>query len=547
MRWPARLALFFGAFEPVLSQITGSLSAANKNTPPYMLLHQNEQNATVRFQAVCPGLADRYDSGLSLELNVGVAEVACGGQGISLNGDDLIHSWNGSSGSGSGLITSFHGNAALTANWQSVCVQPPAGASEKDTTQYLTVRVEHIGDVDMAGELGFTASFKQMHKPVILRLYTSPWDLSDSISFDENWGSIAMVNHPSEDPPDESIGQHWDDLLQLKAKYHQLGLQIQEEEHKIREMLQQDCPSNPSSWKNCRSLGCRFKVSITKVPDLIRQIRYRFGPFPSSLPASYCSRCPQQGECAAASKPESDPTSTEKPGSSPQKTPHTTAQTVPTEAEYSYSAQDIFTICAVVILASAVLVFGFTLCRSTTYCRRRRADRAARREERHARWAYGLAAHRLRWRQWWEGSSHSAEPAREELISPPNYNMAMIEQPEQPRLSDLESDIPPEPGVMQAEIRGFRQALAYVGELVRSPAREREGPYSSSPRMNPNSDHEITGLLGRPANTAASSTAGLSTVFSTGTSSLLSLDTPSSATVDTLETADTADPPSYHA
>ncbi|KAK1139496.1 hypothetical protein N8T08_000701 [Aspergillus melleus] len=532
-----------------------------------MLLHQNEQNATVRVQALCPGSADKYDSRLALELNVGVATVACDGQGISLNGDDLIHNWNGSFGSGSGLITPLYGNAALTVYWQSICVQP-AGSSGEDAIRHLTVRVERIGDVIIGGEVGFTASFMQIQKPEIIRLYTSPWNLSDSVSFVEDWDSTQMAGQPHEEQSDETVERHWDHLLQLKTRYQQLALQIQEEEHQIREMLQQDCPSTLSNWKNCRSFGCRFRISLTKFPDLIRQIRYRFGPFPSALPASHCSQCPQQDGCEGASKTESDST-TKQPSKPLEKAPHATATSTlptsaapnafPTETEYFYSAQNIFTICVVVVLASAVLVFGLKLCRSTTYCRRRRADRAARREERHARWAYGFAAHRLRWRQWWEGNprSHAPVPAQTplELTSPPDYsnnnNMSAIEQPpDQPPFSDTESDLSSEPGVMQAEIRGFRQALEYVGQLVRGPDRER----CSSSRID--SDHEISELLGRTrrqgrpttVHTAASSTAGLSTVLSTGTSSSLTLDTPSSVTVDTLEVSETTGPPpSYHA
>ncbi|KAI9042882.1 uncharacterized protein KD926_004948 [Aspergillus affinis] len=567
MRWPARLASFFGALEPVLSQISG-LSTVSKDTPPHMLFHQNEQNATVRVQVLCPGSADGYDSRLSLELNVGVAKVACGEQGIVLNGDDLIHNWNGSLGSGSGLITPLYGTAALTVNWQSRCVQPPAGSSEEDAIQHLTVRVERIGDVFIEGEVGLTASFKQVQRPEILRVYTSPWELSDSVSFVETWDSTEMADQSREEQSDESIERHWGHLLQLKTRYQQLALQIQEEERQIREMLQRDCPGTLSSWKNCRSFGCRFRISLTKFPDLIRQIRYRFGPFPPALPVSHCSQCPQQDGCEEASKSESGPTPTKQSNRPPQKAPHATStstipssaasKAIPSETEYFYNAQTIFTICVILVLASALLVFGFKLCRSTTYCRRRRVDRAARREERQARWAYGFAAHRLRWRQWWEGGSPSHTPlpaqAQLELTSPPNNNMSAIEQPpEQPHFSDTESYLPSEPGVMQAEIRGFRQALEYVGELVRSP--DRREPRSSS-RIDPsNSDHEIAELLGRrqgrpttTAHTAASSTAGLSTVLSTGTSSLLTLDTPSSVTVDTLEASETTGPPpSYYA
>lgn len=98
---------------------------------------------------------------------------------------------------------------------------------------------------------------------------------------------------------------------------------------------------------------------------------------------------------------------------------------------------------------------------------------------------------------------------------------------------------------MQAEIWGFRQALDYVRELVQSPSQDSERAESHSM----STDRDIVELLNRRRtklpSTVASSTAGLSTAISIGTTnSLLSLEMGSSATVDTLESADP--PPSYH-
>lgn len=96
---------------------------------------------------------------------------------------------------------------------------------------------------------------------------------------------------------------------------------------------------------------------------------------------------------------------------------------------------------------------------------------------------------------------------------------------------------------MQAELQDFRQALEYVGELVRQPSRNPEETHPSRKEINP----KVAGHLdvrSKTPNTIASSMASLSTLISL-TRSLMSLDTTSSMTVDTLETIVTG-PPSYH-
>ncbi|KAA8650723.1 hypothetical protein EYZ11_005043 [Aspergillus tanneri] len=127
-----------------------------------------------------------------LELNIGVVKSACNGNDIFLNGDDLVYNWNGSFGYG----------------------------------------FESVGDVNVGNKVGFTASFKQVHKPVILRLRTTPADISSNISSAEDWRNTDKIEFPldaeqtKETQPDETIEQQWDYLHRLKARSRQLDLQI---------------------------------------------------------------------------------------------------------------------------------------------------------------------------------------------------------------------------------------------------------------------------------------------------------------------------------
>lgn len=195
--------------------------------------------------------------------------------------------------------------------------------------------------------------------------------------------------------------------------------------------------------------------------------------------------------------------------------------------------------CAIIFLIVAIGVLVFKVFGNTTQCRRRRADLAARREERRKRRAYRSAARRLRWRQWWEGRSHHGSPSSN---TPSNYRLEEIgnvERAQQPPAA--ESNGPPEQGAVQAEIPeilGLRRVLEFVGELVRNGDSDAERSLDSQRYSLPTTRNPT-------AHPPPSSTAGLTTVYSSRASSLMSLDTTSSLTLDTLETGDTQPPP-YH-
>ncbi|PYH91349.1 hypothetical protein BO71DRAFT_432963 [Aspergillus ellipticus CBS 707.79] len=202
--------------------------------------------------------------------------------------------------------------------------------------------------------------------------------------------------------------------------------------------------------------------------------------------------------------------------------------------------RDYFINLAVLVCIITVFALAYNICQNTMHCRRCRVDRAARREERKARRAYEAAARRLKWRQWWEGEAY---PDPESVPVTPFAHELSNRDPERERF-DAESVVFSEPVNMQTEIQGFRQALDIVGELVRMPDRGLE----SAARYGELKGDEETGLYktrSAVSDTAASSTVGLATVMSTGTSSLKSLDCKSSGTLDTLDSLETP-PPSYH-
>ena len=275
-------------------------------------------------------------------------------------------------------------------------------------------------------------------------------------------------------------------------------------------------------------------------------MRYRFGPFPSSLPDTICLEWGQIGHCEH-SKPES--TTEEQPEPTQSSSVAATGETLNAQSgkaanSTSYHAatsnslpshhevKDFLRTTATILLVIAIGNLLFKACCNSTRCRRRRADRAARREERQARRAYRSAARRLRWRQWWEGTAY--QPAS----TTSDHDLEALDQ-EQTQQSDEERSRSIERGTMQNEIQRLRRVFDYVGGLVRNgdddfeetrtPLRHAQGPPV---------ERSVT------ASAAPSSAGALTTaVNSPRASSLMTLDTPSSITLDTLDT-DT-NPPSY--
>ncbi|PTU19457.1 hypothetical protein P175DRAFT_0502997 [Aspergillus ochraceoroseus IBT 24754] len=574
MRFSANLSLWI-LLAVFINGLVAGASPADEVGASVTGLFETDEFTLVKFQAICSACQDNGHSSLPLELKVYKSRDACDGTGIYLNGKDLAHTWNGNAGHGSGTIkSSSNPNTVLSANWESTCRPAPCRDSEECLAQFLTVHIEQLGQVHLEPKVSFRIFLQENLEPVIRDISSPPWTLIQ-LSYMKNWQELIDMDcidqsdaaTSQESQPAESIEVLWNHLQDLKIKAHRLHEMIEKEEHKVRKMLQQTCPTVAASeWGDCTTLGCKVKISLSKVPSLLRQMQYKFGPLPSSLPEFYCGQCPHHSICAQSSP---NPNSTVSNGghysSESESSNSEPASTTPI-ADSAYDAKttnhlifhsgheffDLPIIAAGVVLIGSISILTFIIYQNSFYCRRRRADRAARREERQTRRAYRSAARRLRWQQWWEGlttrgliprphrihhNHNTNDVAGDDNTQLNDFGLPAVEFADPTQQSDHEpSHAPPsEPGVMQAEIWGFRQALEYVGELVRNPAQGFEAAHA---RAN-DADHEIADLLNKQRReplTVASSTAGLSTLLSSRTSMM---------SLDTLETAETA-PPSYH-
>ncbi|KAL4918194.1 hypothetical protein BDW62DRAFT_201060 [Aspergillus aurantiobrunneus] len=209
----------------------------------------------------------------------------------------------------------------------------------------------------------------------------------------------------------------------------------------------------------------------------------------------------------------------------------------------------------VAILIANIALLAFLICHNTIYCRRRRVDRAAKREERQTRRAYRSATRSLRWQRCWEGITGTVPVLPSSSTSTQLHEFCGVdfttyETPHYQAQSEHHHDDPTasEPsGFLQAEIRSFRQDLNYVGGLVRN---RTDGDLENATR---HVDHEhygdkFTDLIEKEresSSSGASSITGLSTVMSLRTTSLgtdMDSDILSCGMLETTETP----PPSYH-
>ncbi|RHZ51342.1 uncharacterized protein CDV56_105557 [Aspergillus thermomutatus] len=465
-------------------------------------------------------------TGHPLELSVHAVDEPCNGTGVFLNGLELLHKWNEGIGHGSGAIPPFPkavNGTLLLADWRSVCKSAAAGSPEVSRTQDLAVQLQFVGDGGDQVNVGFTASFTQVNRPRIFRICPLRRGMPLSELFEDDRAGAGTL-----------------ELLSIDS-----GTDVRESH------------ASGVDWNDWRKLGCRLKDSIFGLLGLNGCSGGSSKSLPSSSLNSLKQECYQTDDSPTHSEPNLDslpsgePThSTEGPQlleivqegldgfltAGPLNGIRETADDEDIDFPSEPELKALLQTGTVAILLGTLILLTFMVCRNTTYCRRKQADRAARREERRARRAYKSAAQRLKWRQWWEGWGSGRQTPTHV-----NHDLSVLAQPGQDPDCGTEADLGQEPHAIRNELLDFRQTLLYVGQLVRKPKEDLEGASST----HSDRDREIAQrYTRRKKHPAPPSTAGISTVISLDTNSLLSFDTTSSVTLDTLETLETA-PPSY--
>lgn len=352
----------------------------------------------------------------------------------------------------------------------------------------------------------------------------------------------------NQDFSEEVLEAEIEEFQELQFHAHELEKLIAQKENKIRKLLQQDCRSITSQVTQCDTVGCFFQTCFSAFPELISRLRCRYGSLDSCLSKKPTLGCGGQ-DFVSQNQANGGPgnTNSEYPlnGSQDYNTSHGTESGY-VSADPSYSShssnadatytdgyfhfnRSYFVVFVVLILSYCLFRRCLRVCRSP----RRRAERAARREECRNRYAYRCAARRHRWRQWWNGGQRRGHESSSHQQPSHYLERGGNETGRRQSTSDASSIF--EEGAMQAEILGLRRALEFVGELVRP----EDTGYPPQPRRHP---RHLYDRAGSPSTRPASSTTMLTTISSPRTSSLMSCDdTGSSVTLETLDT----DPPEY--
>lgn len=439
----------------------------------------------------------------------------------------------------------------------------------------------------------------------VLRLSDAPFDGTPNESTLESWQYPSPSQRPSaledadptaQPPLEDLIEQELKKLRKLRKEALALHRAIRAKEDEIRELLNRDCESLFDKWQQCdHDFGCMIDVSIKSVPEIYRSFKYQLislqghryppaCPPHSRTPPANSTRPgdPTKPTPSTPSTATSHPTSPPKNFSEPTKpidnppliipdipvkdTPVPFPGHVPVDLPIpsSHKTRDSLRHGLTFLLLIAVSVLLFKIIRRSNVCRRRRVDRRARREERRARRAYESAARRLRWQQWWHGSNYSPRSpsmtSRHSLESLEDAERGDMYHSTQERPSTTESEQgpiddvetapvsrQPEQGAMEEEIMGLRRVLEFVGQLVRpeesDPSHSTGSPHefhrNGNSHVYRDADDGVDGLARSfPENSSGRRTSGLNSPRS---SSLVSLETESLITHESLETA----PPAY--
>lgn len=442
----------------------------------------------------------------------------------------------------------------MSASWSSLCLPDPAGAPGEQAAQILSLQIDSIQDVGLSNNIGFTISFRQLGIPELLRLSPHPLNILKDINLLEPWRdppySERLENNPNvtllgQDPKATQFEQELTISQRICVQAHKLRQSIKTKAKKVHGLLLQNCKALFSKWKQCPNFKCIIHVTFQAVPEFFRSLNYQLAhsKYPKFVPT-----CGQHG--IAGSSLDFLPPNLEPSSEATENSTESHSNGNETNSSFSpHSSSNYFDVsslgstlpfdhkilrfartCLILLLIASIAALICKVARCSSTCLRRQVDLAARREERRARFAYRSAARRLRWQQWWEGRPYRPTP-----VVASDHHLSQLDAAE--RGQDSDSDQEPDQAAMQAEILGFRRVLEYVGELVRN---------NDDRARQPPPEYEIVGDPARTGHNPVSSTIGLTAINSPRTSSLMSLDTVSSLTLETLDSSSELGPPAYH-
>ncbi|EFY87193.1 hypothetical protein MAC_06753 [Metarhizium acridum CQMa 102] len=188
---------------------------------------------------------------LTLRLDVGESEAACGRANLTVNGQELVQDGNGN---GQGTLAAHHGGN-FTADWAFSC-------DARSPQMLFKMQVTQLDDLEIA-PFNFSASFTQIvprqirimdGAAVVNRVYRLPQE-------------TTLQKELAETTLQDQI--HVLDILRIKAR--QLENAILAQENKIAQKLGQKKHSPSANIQDCTSLDCILEALGGKFRDVTEQ------------------------------------------------------------------------------------------------------------------------------------------------------------------------------------------------------------------------------------------------------------------------------------
>ncbi|MCJ1468601.1 hypothetical protein MMC07_007230 [Pseudocyphellaria aurata] len=368
-------------------------------------------------------------------------ENPCGESDIVVNGQRLLSSqWDGLKAWGKGTLTLDGSLVLVDASWKIICLSlhgPVDDISQPDRelVQVLTLQ---IGESQQAKPPGFTVSF---HKAGIVQFDAHPVDLGSIISHTTFWRT------PSEGL---KVGSSLSETTDIDERFRYNANSQQQILHSPFDMIG-------------RLIHWEIKTIKNAATGAVRHCRHNFkwmheglNNFTEKLHDRFCQREPYSthhslseflaksthtapisidellGKVSQASATVAEPSDTTNTSPSPASqtrsisqpaSPTSTQHVSPTEFSYGSKLHLIKTI-GLIIIVAAFLTWLIKRIRDP----RRRADRAARREERRNRCLYRHAARVQKWRNWIYALRHKFRPVAPMADSWDEKRARVIEQ-----------------------------------------------------------------------------------------------------------------------
>lgn len=321
-------------------------------------------------------------------MQIDPAEEYCGEDVISLNGLPLDSLWDETRAEGSGDIDSYDHSTQIYATWQITCLAGGIDTSNVDGVQVLSLRIE-----TQNGDSGFTVSYQAFPTPRIFQFDANPLGSDNILKNGLFWRTPSELTRDLSVAVSKDVGKKISSSAKSRQKsisFHTLGDLIGAKVEAVKNVAKE-------ALKQCRhqfpALHSTFNNLAHDISTFFCPPQHRTSHGSTHALQDYITGNPRTSDRASPTNDESFTSSTtHSTAVDSSHTPNLTYDLQATDTDTDLNGpsdvnHQVRTLGLTVVLI-ALVVWAFKWLRDP----RRRADRAARREERCRRHLYRRAA-----------------------------------------------------------------------------------------------------------------------------------------------------------